>query len=456
MKKANLLLSFLIASGCVRADSNEELKRQLETAIKTINDLQNRVKTLEKGQSTIHEYMVTPTNSAAAAAVGAVVAPNVKPETATASDKPRLEISGQIMMDAIYDSKRVASGWNSTLRPSRIPVNCPGDDGCDKSEGETIMSVRQSKIAFNGFIPTSLGELKTELSWDLYDNGGNDSSRPHLLNAWGELGAFGAGQYYSLFMDVDTFPNTIDYWGPSGMIFIRNAQLRYTPYNQDGLKIAASLEAPGAAVDTGKIGLIDPNLNANAHQEIPDFVFNVRQDGDWGHAQAAAIYRKLSADVTGTLLTESRDVSEDGYGLNLSGVFNTWGSDRIVAQLAVGKGIAGYMNDGGNDLAPKNDLALGVRPHAEAVESIGWFVYYDHYWSEQWSSSIGYSEHSQDNTDGQDPTAFSYGRYASANLLFYPVKNVMTGAELLWGQRETNDGNTGDDNRIQFSSKFTF
>ncbi|HSB97334.1 MAG TPA: hypothetical protein VLC91_12840 [Spongiibacteraceae bacterium] len=464
MKRHALFLALALSSA-VHADSTTELKSQLDQALKTIRDLQNRVNSLEQKQAAPAPAKVVAEKPVAAAPIEVAGAPVVAPVTkADASvvnfDKARIEVSGQVMLDAIYDNKRIDPNWNSTLRPSKIPVYCPDnglprDAGCGKN-GETIMSVRQSKIAFNGFIPTSLGELKTEFSWDLYDNGGNDSTRPHLLNAWGELGAFGAGQYYTLFMDMDTFPNTIDYWGPSGMIFIRNPQLRYTPYNHDGLKVALSLEAPGAAIDTGKVGLIDPDLGVSSRQEIPDFVANVRFDGSWGHAQAAGIYRKLSFDAPSQANAKPNG-SEDGYGINLSGVLNTWGSDRLVAQFAVGRGIAGYMNDGGNDLAPRNNLLpLGTPPHAEAVETIGWFLYYDHYWTEQWSSSIGYSEHSQDNSDGQAFNAFKKGGYASANLLYYPVKNMTVGAELLWGQRENNDGNTGEDDRVQFSTKYTF
>jgi hypothetical protein len=62
----------------------------------------------------------------------------------------------------------------------------------------------------------------------------------------------------------------------------------------------------------------------------------------------------------------------------------------------------------------------------------------------------------QDNTDGQLGNAFHKGSYASANLLYYPAKNVVTGGELLWGKHELNDGSTGTDSRLQFSVQFKF
>jgi hypothetical protein len=47
--------------------------------------------------------------------------------------------------------------------------------------------------------------------------------------------------------------------------------------------------------------------------------------------------------------------------------------------------------------------------------------------------------------------------YGSTNILWYPVKNVMTGLEFQWGRRQNfSDGFSVDDFRIQFSAQYKF
>jgi hypothetical protein len=58
-------------------------------------------------------------------------------------------------------------------------------------------------------------------------------------------------QTNSLFMDGDIFPNTIDYWGPTGMVFLRNPQLRYT-YRDGPDQFAVAIEKPGNDIDAGQ------------------------------------------------------------------------------------------------------------------------------------------------------------------------------------------------------------
>jgi hypothetical protein len=116
------------------------------------------------------------------------------------------------------------------------------------------------------------------------------------------------------------------------------------------------------------------------------------------------------------------------------------------------------MNDGGMDLAPSADWQSNVVTDldAEAIPLLGMLAYYDHWWSDKWSSSIGYSLTEVDNTNFQDPGAFSRIDYASGNLLHYPADNLMIGAELMWGERENNDGASEDDVRFQFTAKYSF
>jgi hypothetical protein len=262
---------------------------------------------------------------------------------------------------------------------------------------------------------------------------------------------WGVGQNDSNFMDIDVFPNTIDYWGPAGMVFIRNPQLRVTPYSRDGMTWAVSLEAPNSVLDTGKLTQVDPAFGAGIapHNRLPDLVGSFRLERDWGHLRAAAIVRQVGYHTT-TTPEGNPSGQKAGYGLNFSGAWKAFGNDRISWQIAAGTAIASYMNDGGTDLAPSAQL------RAEAVRSLGWFAYYNHAWTDRWTSAFGYSQHRQHNTDGQLDNAFHSGNYGSVNALYALSRNVLTGAEYIWGMRENKDGSSATDYRLQFSTKVSF
>ena len=413
MKSLAVVAAVAIASSSgAQAQSNEELKAMLDKALRTIQDLQLRVNALEQQKPPAAAgARAAPAAAASAPATwGApmVAAGSRAEEGAPDADKARVEIYGQAMIDTIYDFKRMNPDWQSTLRPSQVPVVCPGSPGCGQ-EGATIFSIRQSSLGFKGFIPTKSGLVKTDLAFDLF--GTNGGTQIHWLRAWAEIGMFGIGQTDSNFMDMDVFPNTVDYWGPSGMVFVRNPQLRLTPWTKDGMSLTFSLEAPNSAIDTGKISQVSPDFGAGftGWNRLPDAVGALRASGNWGHLRAAGILRQVGYQNT---LTSDGNPSghKTGYGLNLSGTIKVLGKDQINWQLVGGEAIASYMNDGGVDLAPGQGLS------AETVRSRGWLAYYNHSWSEQWSSTIGYSQHQQDNTAGQTGTAFHRGSYGNLNL----------------------------------------
>ena len=379
---------------------------------------------------------------------------------ATAEEAGRsFEIYGFAQADAIYDFGRMNPDWDDAFRPSKI-ANPEGIYGTD---GQASVSVKQSRFGVKGTMPTAEGRapINFKFEFDLFGVGGDAGQTTfRLRHAYGEWGSLLAGQTNSIFMDIDVFPNTIDYWGPNGMVFWRNVQIRWTPYRTDSSSFAIGIEEPSNDVDLGQARELDPALgdDVQSNEEIPNLAAHYRTQGGWGHVQIAGILRSLGYDTKGTPNNEPKDDAL-GWGVNLSGTINTWGKDKILWQYVYGHGIASYMNDGGMDLAPEGRLPTDTDPgnvDAEAVPLTGIVAYYDHYWSEEFSTSIGYSTTYVDNTNLQTDDTFESAQYASVNLLYYPVPNVMVGGEVMWGDLEFKDGSSQDDTRVQFSVKYNW
>jgi hypothetical protein len=359
--------------------------------------------------------------------------------------RPKLEINGFAMLDAIHDFQRVDPNWGGAFRPSRILVDSPLPNGM------TTWSVRQSRLNVLGFFPSSLGEITTRFEFDLYGVGPDEGQTTmRVRHVYGEMGSFLFGQTNSLFMDGDTFPNVIDYWGPAGMVFLRTPQARWTAIHKGGRRLSVAIEQPSSAVDSGKIDEIDPTLGVRGRTEWPAFTAQFRQDGPWGHARLSGIVEELGFE-SATSPNGEPEGKKTGWGVSGGGVFKvTKKGDKIYAEATYGEGISSFMNDGGNDLAPNSSL------RAAAVPTFAYMFYFEHPWNARWVSSIGYSEHVQDNQGGQNADAFNRGSYFSANALYTPAPNILLGGEVLWGRRKNNGGADGTDTRIQFSAKYNF
>jgi len=380
---------------------------------------------------------------------------------ATAEESVRsFEIYGFVQADYIQDiSGRLDPDWDDAFRPSKICF-----DGACGEDGQASLSVKQSRFGVKGTMPTR-GEggipLNFKFEFDLFGTGvdaGQTTMR--LRHFYGEWGALLVGQTHSLFMDIDVFPNTIDYWGPSGMVFYRNVQMRWTPYRNENSHFAIAIERPSNDIDAGNIRTIEglEGVDVRNDEELPDLTAQYRYGDDWGHVQVGGILRKVGYELRADPADRWTEGSEMGWGINFGSVINLLEKDAIRLQVVYGEGIASYMNDGGMDLAPAANWNSGVVTdlEAEAVALTGALAYYDHWWSDRWSSSIGYSITKVDNTNFQDPGAFSKIDYASGNLLYYPADNVMVGGELMWGERKNNNDNTEDGFRFQLSVKYNF
>ncbi len=357
-------------------------------------------------------------------------------------------------MDAGYNFHQIHPDWKDVVRPSQLPA-FKQQYGAD---GNIYYGVRQSKLGFESIVPNALGALRVIFEFELMGTGvdaGQTTFR--LRHAYGELGQFGAGQYWSPFMDIDVFPNSIEYWGPSGMVFFRNIQFRWMPLQGED-KITLALERPGASADGGiykdKIQLRDVDFRF----PWPDFSAEFRKAFSWGYLELATMLRYIEwedLDADDQINLSDKVI---GWGLNLSSNLHFSSSTIGRFQFVYGKGIQNYMNDGGVDIGVALNPRSGSQPLKGVVQPVlGIVAFVDKQWNEQFSSSAGVSLLDIQHADAQAPDSYAQGQYALANLLYYPVDNVIVGLELQYGKRKNfSDGFSSDLLKIQCSFKYQF
>src|SRR5688572_21534578 len=225
-----------------------------------------------------------------------------------------MDFYGFAMLDMGYQVNQNDPDWFDVVRPTKLP-SFENEFGAD---GHWFASVRQTRFGVKTSTPTSLGDLKTTFEFELFGTGvdaGQTTFR--LRHAYGELGQFGAGQTWSPFMDIDVFPNSVEYWGPNGMAFFRNVQVRWMPIKGDYTRLTFALERPGASADQGDYADRIELENIAPHFPYPDVSGEFRMgDEDWGYVEIAGIVRYIEWEDQ---LADQFDLSGDemGWGVNL-------------------------------------------------------------------------------------------------------------------------------------------
>jgi hypothetical protein len=432
----------------------QQLKERVQQLEQTVQELKGQINAIETGKKA---------DVTAPGTVAAPVAPSGTEQVTTGEPKVKppqtngggstFEVYGYVMTDAGYQFNQNDPNWFDVIRPTMLP-SFKDEFGPD---GRTFWGVRQTRFGVRSSTPTSLGDLKTLFEFELFGTGvdaGQTTFR--LRHAYGELGQFGAGQTHSPFMDIDVFPNSLEYWGPNGMVFFRNVQIRWMPIKGQS-RVTVALERPGASADQGiyrdRIELQD----VKPKFDYPDISFEARKGGKFGYIELAGIARSI----------KWRDLNNDqfdlggsvfGWGFNLSSNINFREGTVGRFQVVYGEGIENYLNDAPVDVGIVNNFGNPRKPvKGKALPVVGIVSFLDHNWSKRFSTAIGYSLEDIDNSDAQAPSAFHRGHYALANLLFYPVKNAMVGAEFQYGRRENfRDDFRVNDYRLQISFKYNF
>lgn len=338
-------------------------------------------------------------------------------------------------VDVTWDD---GSGDEDRFVTALIPVRgSPDYDG----RSQFNINAKASALVFEAVAPDLPGNPRFYYQNDFFGSGGNEYEF-RVQHLYGQIYNVIIGQTYSLFEDPDVWPDTVDFEGPNSMIFARYPVLHYQVGIGEKFKLTFGIEQPDSQVPDLPMETVD------GFQQMPDFAAQLRwQDKDLGHVQLASIVRRIGADSP----TFGKD-EVWGWGVNLSSLINFCCGDTILGQVTYGSGIGRYGND---TSFFKTDAAFDMNGRLESLRYVAFLGAYTHNWSDDFRSTVSYGWVDLNTVSTMGPDAYDTTQYASANLIYQMRERFAMGVEVLWGDNEVRDGDSGSLWRVQYGIRYS-
>ncbi len=340
-------------------------------------------------------------------------------------------LGGYVKLDAIYS---IDQDTGDTQDPTSLVI------GSEAGDQTFRFHARQSRLFLRTAKTTPIGDVRTLLEGDFFGAGGNEvfsNSRTfRLRHAYGTVGNFGAGQTWTNFMQFTAYPSTVDFNGPMGTSFLRQAQVRYTSKADGGAEVSVSLENPEAT------GFASPK------DRFPDLTGRVNWQGErWGF-EASGVLRLLEYD-SGT----ASDTAT-GYGVMVSARYKV-ADTTLMGNLIGGSGIGRYLYtaNGSPTGTGIGEAYIDGSGSLQTVDAYGGQIAVMQRWTPTHSSVLSYGR-----TTGDRSEPISTRRLESAHFANFwsPIKEVTFGAELSWQRKTLQSGQSADAKRVQFSTQYNF
>ncbi len=345
------------------------------------------------------------------------------------------------------------------------------------------LTARTTRLGVEAGVPTKFGVLSMKVEGDFnneprtgntaqYGSANNIFTQQvtssygfRVRHAYGQFGGLLAGMTWSTFMDVDNYPETVDYNGPIGNTFIRQPVLRYTYGTPDYGSFTVALENSSsyildgrAEVDDGT-GTLVPNdgyglPRPESLSRVPDVVLRWDKGFQWGAMSIRGVTQELRFDDGAGTKPAVR-----GWGAGSSALIKTWGRDFITVGVTYGEGIGRYLNyiEGAVFDPATGDVTM--------ERAFGVIAGYQLKVDDQWRFNFvyGMTRHLDNGyTDAIRAVGLDSGRFginrqvqqAHVGFFYSPLKQVDLGFEGIWGFRKTLAGETGDSLRFNASFKY--
>ncbi|MEL6300465.1 MAG: DcaP family trimeric outer membrane transporter [Pseudomonadota bacterium] len=343
-----------------------------------------------------------------------------------------VRIGGYVQADMGFDFDSL--GFSDALNLRTIPL-----DGTTADDEQVFRShARYSRLNIDVRDQTPIGQFRTFIEFDFFGSGSTFTNNytPVLRHAAAGIGNLYFGQYWSQFTDLAAFPEGTS--SPLGQPIVRNPGVRWRSDLGDSWRVAFGIEDPAGDLSGDSALLASdsfPNLTGYGQLQRP-----------WGHVRLALLGLKL----------ESTDDSVYTGGAHLSGRVNFsfgGGRDNLAFSVQAGSGFAHYyatLANSGLEGLVADDGSV------ESTDVLAGYLAYQHWWSNEWRSTVKVSSLDLDGPSGSELAALQSGRSYGANIFWTPVNNVTFGLEYIYAESEVISSQQGSGSRLSGVARFDF
>ena len=338
-------------------------------------------------------------------------------------------IGGYVKVDVVQDLDAIGDAFE--FKTNSIAVE--GSAAAAQS-GRTTIHARETRVNFDLRSEGSGGRhFRAFAEGDFY----GDGNAFRMRHAFGEFGGLLGGQTWSTFQDISARPLTVDFEGPDGEVFVRQAMIRLTRRFAEHWTVAVAAENPTAQF------AVPGGLTGSARSLMPDIPGFVRYQRGPGHVQVAGLIRQVRFDSTGS----TPDEATAGWGVNTTFVLPAGGRNQLLGMFVIGEGLARYIES----LGGQNLDAVLTTDSLTAIRSQAGTIGYNVFWTPALKSGFAYSTASVEDASGLGDATIDRLQDLRMNLFYTPYRLVDVAGEVLWGRRENKNGASGDAWRVQFA-----
>ena len=338
----------------------------------------------------------------------------------------------------------------------------PTDDS--NARGQSRVHARESRIGVKYKNEIYGKELSAVIEGDFYGGGTNSPSGSEkisnsvsfrLRQAYISYNHWVVGQTWSNYVDVKSFPETLDFSNETGQAFIRQGQIRFH-HKINNFHLSYSLENPETDVyiledmfqEGTEFQTVDPMLDLTA---------KAKYQASWGHLSLQVVSRKQEIHVN------ANSVSDTSYGVGGSGKIGLTSDDTLKFHYSQGDGIGRYIQEaaGSSGLVIQSSLdSQNETPILTLLHAKGGYLSYQHRINNTFRMNVSsgfididyssMSEHALVANRTQSLTS------VHGNIIWSVIPNLEIGVEHSIARLKTVAGDKGTIKRFQLSATFRF